>query len=364
MLKRGQVDDYRGDILAVDLDAEALEAYDVALGALVAARHAEDELAATLWAGRTEAAHRFHERAALTLASDACWLLTIADGQLERESGLAAELNAQYVFPGFLRRLWRQTLTSASARTNNGVEEFASWVEKAAYAAEAAAHALGDPALELAAACQELSDAVAPLRASLMAQRVLCGSLHESARPLVLPHLCEVEDALREAFRSELPDLLARVKDAERATITPPEGRTIEAGGGVVWRRAANSLEVLLVHRFNRDGWSLPKGKCLMGETAESCAMREVLEETGIECILGDELLDVRYRDRNGRLKHTRYWAMQPRECQAGAIVLGNTVSEVDAVRWASFGEAMGLLVKQRDREVLASLPSAGQVDA
>jgi len=42
------------------------------------------------------------------------------------------------------------------------------------------------------------------------------------------------------------------------------------------------------------------------------------------------------------------------------AIALG----EVDAVCWASYGEAMNLLTKQRDREVLASLPCAREIAA
>jgi hypothetical protein len=37
---------------------------------------------------------------------------------------------------------------------------------------------------------------------------------------------------------------------------------------------------------------------------------------------------------------------------------------EVDEVRWAPYGEAMGLLTKRRDQEVLASLPCAREIAA
>ncbi|MBK9328119.1 MAG: NUDIX domain-containing protein [Sphingobacteriales bacterium] len=54
--------------------------------------------------------------------------------------------------------------------------------------------------------------------------------------------------------------------------------RCIEAAGGVVENPAG---EVLLIHR--RGFWDLPKGKIEKGETVEGAAVREVIEETGLE---------------------------------------------------------------------------------
>ncbi len=54
--------------------------------------------------------------------------------------------------------------------------------------------------------------------------------------------------------------------------------RCIEAAGGVVKNSKG---EVLLIHR--RGFWDLPKGKIDKGETIEQAAVREVIEETGIE---------------------------------------------------------------------------------
>jgi ADP-ribose pyrophosphatase YjhB (NUDIX family) len=53
--------------------------------------------------------------------------------------------------------------------------------------------------------------------------------------------------------------------------------KTIHAGGGL----ARNSKgEYLLIFRWGK--WDLPKGKLSKGETIESCALREVQEETDI----------------------------------------------------------------------------------
>ena len=66
----------------------------------------------------------------------------------------------------------------------------------------------------------------------------------------------------------------------------------IDAAGGLIWRRNDRGIEVVLVHRPRRDDWTLPIGRLEPGESLEACALREVEEETGLECtILG--FLDV-----------------------------------------------------------------------
>ncbi|MDR0438442.1 MAG: NUDIX domain-containing protein [Bacteroidales bacterium] len=53
--------------------------------------------------------------------------------------------------------------------------------------------------------------------------------------------------------------------------------KTIKAGGGLVKNSKG---EFLLI--FRKGHWDLPKGKLDKGETIETCALREVQEETGI----------------------------------------------------------------------------------
>jgi 8-oxo-dGTP pyrophosphatase MutT (NUDIX family) len=128
------------------------------------------------------------------------------------------------------------------------------------------------------------------------------------------------------------------------AAVAPPDGEQVEAAGGVVWRQAdGGEVEVLVVHRPRYDDWSFPKGKLDRGETHEAAAWREVWEETGFECALGDELAEVRYADRFGRPKRVRYWAMQV----TGGEFTPN--DEVDDLRWVSTDEAAGLLSYAHD---------------
>jgi 8-oxo-dGTP pyrophosphatase MutT (NUDIX family) len=127
------------------------------------------------------------------------------------------------------------------------------------------------------------------------------------------------------------------------------------AAGGVVWRRAADAgVEVLLVHRPKYDDWSLPKGKLHPGEDAAEGALREVAEETGLRCTLGDELPSSSYVDRQGRPKLVRYWAMQP----VGGRFEAN--DEVDEVRWLPLEDAARVLSYLDDRELLSELAGLG----
>ena len=133
-----------------------------------------------------------------------------------------------------------------------------------------------------------------------------------------------------------------------------PGTKIVEAAGGVVWRRAVDGgLEVLLVHRPRYDDWSVPKGKLDPDEDHSEAALREVAEETGLRCSLGPELVATSYRDRKGRPKRVRYWAMEP--------VRGRftPTDEVDEVRWLGIDVARARLTYSRDQAVLDSLEPA-----
>lgn len=107
------------------------------------------------------------------------------------------------------------------------------------------------------------------------------------------------------------------------------------------------------MHRPRYDDWSLPKGKLDGDESDEDCARREVAEETGLRCELGPELPSTRYRDRKGRDKRVRYWAM---EAGAGSFVPHD---EVDEIRWVPLADAAQRLSYGHDAGVVAALPAA-----
>jgi 8-oxo-dGTP diphosphatase len=129
----------------------------------------------------------------------------------------------------------------------------------------------------------------------------------------------------------------------------------VRAAGGAVWRWGPSDIEVLLVHRPAYDDWTLPKGKVQPGEEDENAALREVLEETGLECELGGELAATRYVDNRGRPKVVRYWAMEV----YGEAPHFQPNREVDRLAWLGVDKAMDRLTYDRDRDVLDALMEA-----
>jgi 8-oxo-dGTP diphosphatase len=124
-----------------------------------------------------------------------------------------------------------------------------------------------------------------------------------------------------------------------------PNISVVRAAGGVVVRDGS----VLLVHRPQYDDWTLPKGKLEDGESWEQGALREVEEETGIACEIGEEVGRTRYVDGRGNNKEVRYFLMTGGgEPQAR--------NEVDEVRFVPLEEAAALLTFRRDAELLGGL--------
>ena len=129
-----------------------------------------------------------------------------------------------------------------------------------------------------------------------------------------------------------------------------PEQAEVKAAGGVVWRPAGDTIAIAVAHRPRYDDWSLPKGKLDTGESWEDGALREVEEETGMRCRLGEELEPTNYQDRKGRDKVVRYWLMEPVD---DTDFVPN--DEVDQLRWLAPPEAADLLSYPHDKELVQS---------
>ncbi len=139
--------------------------------------------------------------------------------------------------------------------------------------------------------------------------------------------------------------------DPDLALETPD---VVVAAGGIVTRgRDSDRPETLVVHRPAYDDWSFPKGKVDPGEREDEAALREVREETGLECTLEQEIGSVEYADKSGTRKVVRYWAMDP----IGGDFEPN--QEVDEIRWLAASAAIDLLSYERDRALLRSTMGA-----
>lgn len=131
----------------------------------------------------------------------------------------------------------------------------------------------------------------------------------------------------------------------------------IQAAGGLVVRRHRESLQVVVVHRPAHADWSFPKGKLEEGETFELAALREVREETGMSCRLVRFIGHTDYLDRKGRPKAVAYWVM----AALGGFFTPNP--EVDDLRWLTLEQAGNQLSYPHDRELVAVVMAADQVE-
>ena len=129
------------------------------------------------------------------------------------------------------------------------------------------------------------------------------------------------------------------------------DARAVKAAGGLVCRPGpAGLVEVAVIHRPASDDWTFPKGKLERGETPEAAALREVSEETGLDCSVVEPFGCTRDVDRRGAVKTVCYWIMK---VTGGRFIPG---LEVDELRWLTASEALALLTHERDRAVLKQL--------
>jgi 8-oxo-dGTP pyrophosphatase MutT (NUDIX family)/phosphohistidine phosphatase SixA len=136
----------------------------------------------------------------------------------------------------------------------------------------------------------------------------------------------------------------------EVALLDVSSDTVVRAAGGILTLDQGGEPRFAVVHRPKYDDWTFPKGKLHDGESDEQAALREVEEETGLRCRLGDQVDSVTYTDRFGRSKVVRYWTMMP----DGGTFRPN--DEVDELRWLAPAEALALLTYGHDRELFRSI--------
>lgn len=130
----------------------------------------------------------------------------------------------------------------------------------------------------------------------------------------------------------------------------------VRAAGGVLCRRAGDTVEVCLVHRPRYDDWSLPKGHLDKGEHPLLAAVREVTEETGVVGRPQLRMRTVEYTLPDGRPKTVDFWLM----AAGGQALNPRDTDEVDHAAWLPIAEAIERLTYPGERPLLeaaAALP-------
>jgi 8-oxo-dGTP pyrophosphatase MutT (NUDIX family) len=127
--------------------------------------------------------------------------------------------------------------------------------------------------------------------------------------------------------------------------------RNEHSSGGAVISIRDGAPYVALIATRGRTRWGLPKGAVSQGETSEQAALREVLEETGLEAEIVRPLDTIEYFFRAGDTlirKRVDFYLMR---YVAGTLT--PQLSEVDDVEWVELSSAIGRASFESERKLL-----------
>jgi 8-oxo-dGTP pyrophosphatase MutT (NUDIX family) len=140
------------------------------------------------------------------------------------------------------------------------------------------------------------------------------------------------------------------------------------SSGGVLVRRLRGKWVFAAIRPNGKpEGvWALPKGLVHRGESAETTALREVEEETGVQGRSLGKLGDVRYvYTRGGRriFKVVSFYLMRYSRGRLGDLAPEQR-REVAEVRWLPLADAERLLAYRGEREMAGNARAAVEGDA
>ncbi|HSK43280.1 MAG TPA: NUDIX hydrolase [Candidatus Binatia bacterium] len=145
------------------------------------------------------------------------------------------------------------------------------------------------------------------------------------------------------------------------APIAPADPPVIKAAGGILQRSTPRGDEVMVVYRKRHQDWTLPRGKVKDGESFQEAAMREVQDETGCSCRIGNYLGTISYSD-NGVPKVVLFWKMTLVE-DKGA----RNSDEIGEALWLQVPAAIERLSHPQEKALLSrvgSLPKQSELPA
>ena len=127
--------------------------------------------------------------------------------------------------------------------------------------------------------------------------------------------------------------------------------RNEHSSGGAVITLRDGAPHVALIATRGKTRWGLPKGAVSEGETSEQAALREVLEETGLQAEIVKPLDTIEYFFRAGDTlirKRVDFYLMR---YLAGELT--PQLSEVDDVEWVELSEAIERASFESERRLL-----------
>lgn len=124
--------------------------------------------------------------------------------------------------------------------------------------------------------------------------------------------------------------------------MTAPNAIPTRKAGTVITRQTPQGVQVYVIHRPQYNDWSLPKGHVEPNETFEHAALRETVEETGLQCTITRPLPEYTYTTPSGVQCTVALF-----ECAVEQVPSSTTAAtvttdgEVDRGEWCDVNEAI-----------------------
>lgn len=126
--------------------------------------------------------------------------------------------------------------------------------------------------------------------------------------------------------------------------------REHSAGGAVISLLEGRPYVAMIATR-GKTRWGLPKGAVTADETPEQAAVREVLEETGLEAEISSKLETIQYYFRAGDTLIHKFVDFYLMHHVGGDLI--PQLSEVDDVEWVPVSEAVGRASFESEKRLL-----------
>ena len=131
------------------------------------------------------------------------------------------------------------------------------------------------------------------------------------------------------------------------------QNKKIIASGGVIYRDV-NEKEIIICHRSKTNLFALPKGKSENDESLENTALREVLEETGLECKIVKPIGTIEYLVPQREKYFPKEVTFYLMEVIGGD--LENHDQEFDEVKWIKIEKAKTILTFQSESDIVTRI--------
>lgn len=164
---------------------------------------------------------------------------------------------------------------------------------------------------------------------------IITSSEHHSNNGKVIKNAnkATIQSALADMGQSDQQLVLQTENEEDAIEQIKVDFTVIQAAGGLTY---TPNDEVLLI--FRKGKWDLPKGKLDDGEALESCAVREVEEETGIQNVALESFIQKTfhtYQERGQDILKETFWYYMKAEKQD---LHPQTDEDIEECRWVPKG--------------------------